>query len=190
MATIESGDFKFTTAKIKDVIIIEPKNFRHHRGYFMETYSKEHFFNGGIQVEFVQDNQSKSKQGVLRGLHFQTENTQGKLSRVIKGEVYNVAVDLRKNSETFGQWVGLLLSEENKKQIFVPEGFAHGILVTSENAEIAFKCTDYYNRATACGVLWNDPEIGIKWPLDGIDEVMLSDKDRVQPLLKDLDVDF
>ncbi len=190
MSVIESGNFKFTTTKIKDVIIIEPKKFGDHRGYFMETYSKEHFYNGGVEVEFVQDNQSKSKKGVLRGLHFQTENTQGKLVRVISGEVYDVAVDLRKDSKTYGEWVGILLTGENNKQFYVPEGFAHGFLVLSEMAEFVYKCTDYYNAEADGGVLWNDPEIGIEWPLEGIEEVLLSEKDQVQPLLKDLKVNF
>lgn len=190
MGIVESGNFKFTPAEIKEVIIVEQKKFGDYRGYFMETYSKEHFYNGGIEVEFVQDNQSKSKKGVLRGLHFQTENTQGKLVRVIKGEVFDVAVDLRKDSKTYGKWVGILLTEDNNKQFYVPEGFAHGFLVTSEEAEFVYKCTDYYNAAADGGVLWNDPDIGIEWPLEGIEEVMLSDKDEKQPLLKNLDVDF
>lgn len=143
----------------------------------METYQCEDFKQAGVEVSFVQDNQSASKQGVLRGLHFQKEYPQDKLVRVIKGEVFDVAVDLRKDSKTFGKWFGLVLSEENKKQFFVPKGFAHGFLVLSEYAEFCYKCSDYYRPGDEGGLIWNDETIGIDWPIPADMEVLLSDKD-------------
>ena len=134
-------------------------------------------------MNFVQDNESRSKKGVLRGLHFQTKHTQGKLVRVVEGEVFDVAVDLREGSPTFGQWTGVTLTAENKKQFYVPEGFAHGFLVLSDTATFQYKCTDYYAPEYDGGIRWNDAEVGIEWPLDGIDEVLLSDKDQKQPSL-------
>ncbi|SKA87501.1 dTDP-4-dehydrorhamnose 3,5-epimerase [Clostridium sp. USBA 49] len=184
------GQFKFTETKIKGVYIIEPKVFGDHRGYFMETYNYEDFKNAGLDMVFVQDNQSKSKKGVLRGLHFQKQHAQGKLVRVISGEVFDVAVDLRKNSPTYGQWEGIRLSAENKKQFYIPEGFAHGFLVLSDEAEFVYKCTDFYHPEFEGGILWNDPDIGIEWPMDGIEEVLLSDKDKKAPLLKDCNIEF
>jgi dTDP-4-dehydrorhamnose 3,5-epimerase len=172
------GQFIFTETEIKGVYIIEPKVFGDHRGYFMETYNYEDFKKAGLDAVFVQDNQSKSIKGVLRGLHYQNPNPQGKLVRVISGEVFDVAVDLRKDSPTYGQWKGVVLSADNKKQFYVPEGFAHGFLVLSEEAEFAYKCTDFYHPEFEGSIAWNDPEIGIKWPLDGIEEVMLSEKDK------------
>ena len=138
------GDFKFTKTKIKDLYIIDPKAFGDDRGYFMESYNRKDFVEAGLDMVFVQDNESKSKKGVLRGMHFQTKYTQGKLVRVTQGSVYDVAVDLRKESPTFGQWEGVLLTSENKKQFYVPEGFAHGFLVVSDEAVFNYKCTDYY----------------------------------------------
>lgn len=184
------GNFKFTETKIKGVYIIEPKVFGDNRGYFMETYNKEHFAEAGLTMNFVQDNESSSSKGVLRGLHFQTKHTQGKLVRVTKGEVFDVAVDLRKGSPTYGQWEGVVLSAENKKQFYIPEGFAHGFLVLSDHAIFNYKCTDFYCPEGEGGVLWNDPDIGIEWPLDGIDNIVLSEKDKVHPTLKDLNVPF
>ena len=184
------GNFKFTETKIKGVYIIEPKVFGDNRGYFMETYNKEHFAEAGLTMNFVQDNESSSSKGVLRGLHFQTKHTQGKLVRVTKGEVFDVAVDLRKGSPTYGQWEGVVLSAENKKQFYIPEGFAHGFLVLSDHAIFNYKCTDFYCPEGEGGVLWNDPYIGIEWPLDGIDNIILSEKDKVHPTLKDLNVPF
>ena len=171
------GNFKFTETKIKGVYIIEPKVFGDNRGYFMETYNKEHFAEAGLTMNFVQDNESSSSKGVLRGLHFQTKHTQGKLVRVTKGEVFDVAVDLRKGSPTYGQWEGVVLSAENKKQFYIPEGFAHGFLVLSDHAIFNYKCTDFYCPEGEGGVLWNDPDIGIEWPLDGIDNIILSEKE-------------
>lgn len=179
------GKFSCVKTGIKDLYIIEPTVFGDHRGYFIESYSKKEFLEAGLTMEFVQDNESKSKKGVLRGLHFQTKHTQGKLVRVIRGEVFDVAVDLREGSPTFGQWEGVMLTEENKKQFYVPEGFAHGFLVISDEAVFQYKCTDYYTPEYDSGVAWNDPDIGIEWPIDGIDEVLLSEKDKRQQSLKE-----
>jgi len=179
------GKFKFMETSIEGVYIIEPVVFEDERGYFMETYHKEEFKKAGLDFNFVQDNQSKSKKGVLRGLHFQYTKPQGKLVRVIKGEVFDVAVDLRKNSPTYGKWEVVILSEENKKQFYVPEGFAHGFLVLSDEAEFIYKCTDFYDSEDEGGILWNDPDIGIEWPIDDIDEVILSKKDRGWKTLKE-----
>ncbi|TQO58527.1 dTDP-4-dehydrorhamnose 3,5-epimerase [Paraclostridium bifermentans] len=184
------GNFKFIETKIKDLYIIEPKVFGDNRGYFMESYNRKDFVEAGLDMTFVQDNESKSKKGVLRGMHFQTKHTQGKLVRVTEGVVYDVAVDLRKGSPTFGQWEGILLTSENKKQFYVPEGFAHGFLVVSDEAVFNYKCTDYYAPEFDSGLLWNDPEVGIEWPLDGIKEILLSEKDKVQKTLKELDIPF
>ncbi len=177
--------FNFIKASIQGIYIIEPSIFGDERGYFMESYSKRDFEEAGLTMNFVQDNESKSKKGVLRGLHFQTRHTQGKLVRVVEGEVFDVAVDLREGSPTFGKWEGVILTAENKKQFYIPEGFAHGFLVLSETATFQYKCTDYYAPEYDGGILWNDPDIGIEWPLEGIDEVLLSDKDKVQQTLKE-----
>ncbi len=177
--------FKFIETSLQGVCIIEPTVFGDNRGYFLESYSKKEFEAAGLHMHFVQDNESKSKKGVLRGLHFQTKHTQGKLVRVIEGEVYDVAVDLRDGSPTFGKWEGVVLTAENKKQLYIPEGFAHGFLVLSDTAIFQYKCTDYYAPEYESGILWNDPDIGILWPLEGIDEVLLSEKDKVQQTLKE-----
>ena len=184
------GKFKFTKTDIEDVFIVEPAVFGDNRGYFMETYNKNDFKDAGYDLTFVQDNQSKSSKGVLRGLHFQINQPQGKLVRVIKGEVFDVGVDLRKDSKTFGKWVGVVLSEENKKQLFIPKGFAHGFLVLSEDAEFTYKCTDFYDGNDEGGIIWNDPDINIKWPLEGIDEVNLSDKDKDWKTLNESNISF
>ncbi|MDZ5515577.1 dTDP-4-dehydrorhamnose 3,5-epimerase [Vibrio fluvialis] len=170
---------KIIDTKIPDVKIIEPVVFGDERGFFMETWNQKRFEDmvTGKPTTFVQDNHSKSRKGILRGLHYQTENTQGKLVRVISGEVFDVAVDIRKGSPTFGLWVGVYLSAENKRQLWVPEGFAHGFYVTSEVAEFVYKCTDCYNPSAEHSILWNDSEIGIEWPLNGCEPV-LSEKDR------------
>ena len=182
--------FKFIKTSIKDVYIIEPTIFGDERGYFMETYHAQEFKDAGLDLNFVQDNQSKSIKGVLRGLHFQNRNPQGKLVRVIKGEVFDVAVDLRKNSPTFGKWEGTILSNENKKQFYVPEGFAHGFLVLSDEAEFTYKCTNFYYPEDEGGIIWNDPQIGIKWPIDDISQITLSDKDKKLKTLKETDINF
>jgi dTDP-4-dehydrorhamnose 3,5-epimerase len=184
------GKFNFIETKIKDLYIIEPQVFGDHRGYFMESYNKNDFFEAGLTMEFVQDNESKSKKGVLRGLHFQTKHTQGKLVRVTEGAVYDVAVDLRKGSPTYGQWEGVTLTSENKRQFYVPEGFAHGFLVLSDTAVFNYKCTDYYCPEFDGGLLWNDEEVAVQWPLEGIEEVLLSEKDKNQKTLKELDLPF
>ena len=158
------GKFKKTETTIDGVYIIEPTVFGDNRGYFMETYSKKDFEEIGLNYDFVQDNQSKSKKGVLRGLHFQKENTQAKLVRCIKGEVFDVAVDLRPGSKTYGKWEGVILTEENKKMFMIPRGFAHGFLVLSDVAVFCYKCTDFYHPGDEGGLAWNDPEIGVDWP--------------------------
>ena len=171
--------------EVLDVYILEPKVFGDHRGWFMETWSTRNMEEAGLHYNFVQDNQSKSKRGVLRGLHFQTKNSQGKLVRVIRGEVFDVGVDLREGSATFGQWYGLLLSEENHKQLYIPEGFAHGFLVTSEEAEFVYKCTRFYDPSGEGGLLWNDKDIGIDWPVTEDMDILLSDKDKIQPTFQE-----
>ena len=182
--------FKFIKTFIEGVFIIEPTVFGDERGYFMETYHANEFKEAGLDMAFVQDNHSKSRKGVLRGLHFQYTEPQGKLVRVIKGEVFDVAVDLRRDSPTYGKWEGVILSEENKKQFYVPEGFAHGFLVLSDEAEFIYKCTNFYNPDDEGGILWNDPDIGIKWPVDHIDEVILSEKDKQLKTLKETFTNF
>lgn len=180
--------FKFTKTEIEGVYIIEPKVFGDNRGYFMETYNEQEFKNNGLDYNFVQDNQSKSKKGVLRGLHFQKTHPQAKLVRVLEGEVFDVAVDLRKGSKTYGKWVGVILSEENKKQFMIPRGFAHGFVVLSETAVFAYKCDDFYHPEDEGGIMWNDPDINIEWPYKG--ELLLSEKDKVHPLLKECKIEF
>jgi len=176
---------KFIETKIPDVKIIEPQVFGDERGFFMETFRTTLFNENCGEREFVQENHSKSSHGILRGLHFQTENTQGKLVRVTKGEVYDVAVDLRESSATFGQWVGVLLSAENKRQLWVPEGFAHGFYVTSEEAEFVYKCTDIYNPNTEVSIKWDDPALNIDWPLKNGIKPSLSAKDEAALLFSD-----
>ena len=182
------SNFEKKETSIEGVYIIEPKIFGDDRGYFMETYSKTEFEEIGLSYNFVQDNQSKSRKGVLRGLHFQKENTQAKLVRVIKGKVFDVAVDLRPSSKTYGKWEGVILSDENKKMFMIPRGFAHGFLVLSDEAEFTYKCDDIYNPEAEGGLAWNDEDIGIKWPLDEINEgeLLTSEKDAKWPTLKEL----
>ncbi len=182
------GNFNFEKTPIEGVYIITPKVFGDQRGYFMETYKESDFREAGIDCTFLQDNQSKSRKGVLRGLHFQKTYPQAKLVRVIKGEVYDVAVDLRKDSSTYGKYVGVILSEENKKQFFIPKGFAHGFLVLSDEAEFVYKCDDIYHPEDEGGLIYNDPEVGIDWPY--VEEIILSDKDKVYPDLKGLNFSF
>ena len=158
------GKIKVTKTPIEGLYVIEPTVYGDDRGYFVETYNQQDMKNAGLDMEFVQDNQSKSKKGVLRGLHFQKEYPQGKLVRVTKGRVFDVAVDLREGSETYGQWYGIELSDENFKQFYISEGFAHGFLVLSEEAVFQYKVTDFYHPGDEGGLAWNDPEIGIEWP--------------------------
>lgn len=168
---------------IEGLKVIEPAVFGDERGYFMETYNYNDFAEAGIDCQFVQDNQSASRKGVLRGLHFQINYPQDKLVRVVNGEVFDVAVDLREGSATFGKWYGVLLSAENKKQFFVPKNFAHGFIVLSDYAEFCYKVTDFYHPNDEGGILWNDPEVGVEWPMpEGMtaEDLILSDKDWVQ----------
>ena len=171
------GKFIFTPTAIPEVQVVEPTVFGDDRGYFMETYQKDEFAAAGIDHEFVQDNQSRSTRGVLRGVHFQKEHTQGKLVRVTMGEVYDVAVDCRPHSATFGKWVGVTLSAENKKMLYIPEGFAHGFLVLSDVAEFRYKCTDVYCPTAEGGIPYNDPTVNVQWPDCGCD-YLLSAKDQ------------
>jgi dTDP-4-dehydrorhamnose 3,5-epimerase len=175
------GKFMFVATEIADLWVIEPTVFGDGRGYFMETYHQAEFQKAGLNQVFVQDNQSKSKQGVLRGLHYQKYYPQGKLVRVTSGAVFDVAVDLRQGSPTAKSWFGLVLSAENKKQFYIPPGFAHGFLVLSEEAEFVYKCTDFYHPEDEAGLIWNDPAIGIQWPLESVGEVLLSEKDQKWP---------
>jgi len=170
---------KFISTAIPDLILIEPKVFGDDRGFFMETWRADDFSQNGIDVNFVQDNHSKSKQGILRGLHYQIKHPQGKLVRVVSGEVYDVAVDMRKTSPTYGQWAAVILSAENKKIFWVPAGFAHGFYVMSDEAEFVYKCTDYYAPEHEKSLLWNDPDLAIQWPLVGGAPPLLSEKDKV-----------
>lgn len=171
---------------IKGLKVITPAVYGDNRGYFMETYNYNDFAAVGIDCQFVQDNQSASKKGVLRGLHFQINYPQDKLVRVIKGEVYDVAVDMREGSETYGKWFGVLLSEENKKQFFIPKNFAHGFLVLSDYAEFCYKVTDFYHPNDEGGIIWNDSEIGIEWPIPEDMELIMSEKDHNWGCLKEL----
>jgi len=182
------GNFTFNETRIKGVYIIDVKTYGDNRGYFMETYKESDFKAAGLDYNFVQDNQSSSRKGVLRGLHFQKTHPQAKLVRVLKGEVFDVAVDLRKGSETYGQWVGALLSDENHRQFMIPRGFAHGFLVLSDYAEFTYKCDDVYHPEDEGGIMWNDPAIGIEWPEVG--EIILSEKDKLHPSLKESKIEF
>ncbi len=181
------ADFKFHKTKLKDVYIIEPEVFGDERGFFMETYNQADFDKIGIKEKFVQDNHSKSTKGVLRGLHFQKENPQGKLIRVTSGKVYDVAVDLRKSSPTYKKWTGVELSAENKKMFWIPKGFAHGFITLEDNTEFLYKCTDFYHPEDEGGIIWNDPELKITWP---IDNPTLSGKDQEFPTLEKLNFNF
>ncbi len=174
---------------IKDLVVIEPSVFGDERGYFMESYNEDVFKKHGLNMRFVQDNESKSKKGVLRGLHFQTKYPQGKLVRVTNGEVFDVAVDLRAGSPTYGQWYGVILSDDNKKMFYIPEGFAHGFCVLSDEAVFNYKCTNLYHPEYDGGLRYNDPDIGVEWP--EIEEgYLLSEKDQKQPFLKELELEF
>ena len=174
---------KVHPASIEGLLIIEPSVFGDERGFFMEAYSRDRYAEAGLPREFVQDNVSLSARGILRGLHLQHPNDQGKLCAVLDGEVFDVAVDVRVGSPTFGSWEGVTLSSDNKRQLYVPPGFAHGFCVLSERALFSYKCTDFYSAATEIGVAWNDPEIGIDWPIDA---PRLSVKDAKNPPLKDI----
>jgi dTDP-4-dehydrorhamnose 3,5-epimerase len=176
---------KVTPTAIPDVLILEPAVHGDHRGFFMETFRQSFFDTICPGLQFVQDNHSRSGHGILRGLHYQLQHPQGKLVRAISGEIFDVAVDLREDSPTFGQWAGVLLSAENRRQLWVPPGFAHGFYVTSEHAEMVYKCTDYYAAGDEYSLRWDDPELAIEWPLPAGEEPVLSDKDRSGLLLQD-----
>lgn len=182
------GNFIFKETSIKDVFVIETKKFGDNRGYFMETYKKQDFDNAGLKYDFVQDNQSKSKKGVLRGLHFQKTFPQAKLVRCLEGEVFDVCVDLRKNSETYGKWEGVVLSGEKGNQFMIPRGFAHGFLVLSDTATFCYKCDEFYHPEDEGGIAYDDPDVNINWNFDG--EILLSEKDKKHPCLRKSKVVF
>ena len=180
--------FEFIKQEIEDVILVKPKVFGDNRGFFMESYKKSEFFENGITVDFNQDNHSKSTAHVLRGLHYQAfPHSQAKLVRCSKGRIYDVAVDIRPNSKTFGKYVKVELSEENKQMLFIPEGFAHGFVVLSDEAELLYKASGEYNPLADRGVLWNDKDININWEIDF--EPILSEKDTIQPTLKEINLE-
>ncbi len=182
------GNFKFIETAIKDVYIIEQKKYGDNRGYFMETYKEEDFKKAGLNYNFVQDNQSKSKKGVLRGLHFQKTYPQAKLVRCIEGKVFDVCVDLRKKSPTYGKWEGVILDSEKGNQFMIPRGFAHGFVVLSESATFCYKCDELYHPEDEGGIIYNDKDVGIKWPYEG--EVLLSEKDKLHKSLKESKMEF
>ncbi|MFA0816565.1 MAG: dTDP-4-dehydrorhamnose 3,5-epimerase [Anaerofustis sp.] len=184
------ADINVIQTGIEGLVIIEPTIFSDTRGYFMETYNREVFEKNGLTMNFVQDNESKSKKGVLRGLHFQTKFSQGKLVRVLSGEVYDVGVDLRKNSPTYGKYAGVILSSENKKMFYVPEGFAHGFLVLSDEAVFTYKCTNLYHPEFDGGIIYNDQDIDIDWPIKNYADILLSDKDKILPTFQEANIAF
>ena len=184
------GKFKFTETGIEGMFIVEPTVFKDNRGFFMETFQENDFKEAGYDLKFVQDNQSKSSKGVVRGLSLQLKYPQGKLVRVIRGEVFDVGVDLRGDSPTYGKWFGAVLSEENKKQLYIPPKFAHGFVVLSDEAEFLYKCTEFYHGEDESGIKWDDEDIGIDWPLDGIDEIILSEKDKEWKSFKESQIKY
>ena len=179
------GKITVTPCDIEGLYVIEPTVFKDERGYFVETYNQNDMKEAGLDIVFVQDNQSMSTRGVLRGLHFQKQFPQGKLVRVVRGKVFDVAVDLRSDSKTYGKWFGVELSAENMKQFYIPEGFAHGFLVLSDEAEFCYKCTDFYHPGDEGGLAWNEPEIGVEWPLEEGVDLIISEKDQKWKGLKD-----
>ena len=179
------GKITVTPCDIEGLYVIEPTVFKDERGYFVETYNQNDMKEAGLDMVFVQDTQSMSTRGVLRGLHFQKQFPQGKLVRVVRGKVFDVAVDLRSDSKTYGTWFGVELSAENMKQFYIPEGFAHGFLVLSDEAEFCYKCTDFYHPGDEGGLAWNDPEIGVGWPLEEGVDLIISEKDQKWKGLKD-----
>jgi dTDP-4-dehydrorhamnose 3,5-epimerase len=178
--------FKVIETPIRDLIIIETKIFRDDRGFFVESYNLREFSNLGVNVNFVQDNHSFSRKGVLRGLHFQLKHLQGKLVRVVFGKVFDVAVDLRLNSPTFGNWYGVELTEDNGLQFYIPPGFAHGFIALEDNTHFLYKCTDFYFPEDELGIVWNDPVLNIQWPIDQVNEVIISDKDKKLPSFNEM----
>lgn len=182
------GNFKFIETSIPDVYVIESKKYGDNRGYFMETYKEKDFKEAGLNYNFIQDNQSKSRKGVLRGLHFQKKFPQAKLVRCIEGKVFDVCVDLRKNSPTYGKWEGIVLSAEEGNQFMIPRGFAHGFVVLSDTTTFCYKCDELYHPEDEGGIMWNDPDIGIKWP--NVGDLILSEKDKKHVSLKDSKIQF
>lgn len=178
------GNFNLIPIGLPGLVMIEPQVFTDERGYFMETYSESAFAEAGLAVCFVQDNQSYSRQGVLRGMHFQRCHPQAKLVRVLLGEIFDATIDLRPNSRTYGQWFGMVLSAKNRRQLFIPEGFAHGFLVLSDEAEIFYKASTLYRPDDEGGIRWDDPQIRIQWPVDQVQQLTLSEKDRSWPSLQ------
>ena len=183
-----AGNFTFIETEIEGAFIIEPKTYGDSRGYFMETFKKTDFDAAGLHYDFIQDNQSASRKGVLRGLHFQKNHPQAKLVRVLSGEVFDVAVDLRKGSKTYGKWIGTRLNAVNRRQLLIPRGFAHGFLVLSDYAEFTYKCDEVYHPEDEGGIAWDDPDIAVDWPDAG--QVILSDKDKKNPTLAECPVEF
>ena len=180
---------KITETELPGVLIVEPQSFGDQRGFFLETYHVARYADAGLDVRFVQDNHSRSRRGVLRGLHYQLIQPQGKLVSVTRGRVFDVAVDIRRGSPSFGQWAGCLLDDQTHRQFYVPPGFAHGFCVLSDSADFVYKCTDYYHPQSERGIAWNDPDVAIDWPeLDQAD-ILLSDKDRRNPILADVDAE-
>jgi dTDP-4-dehydrorhamnose 3,5-epimerase len=173
---------KVSTTPLEGVLIVEPKVFGDHRGFFLETYNRDRYREAGLNIDFVQDNHSKSTKNILRGLHYQVKRPQAKLVWVVAGSIYDVAVDIRLGSPTYGKWFGMTLNAETKQQLYVPAGFAHGFAVTSETAEVYYKCTDFYDPKDEGGVIWNDPDLKIDWPMS---DPVLSAKDAALPQLKD-----
>ena len=184
------GKFKFTDTDIEGMFLVEPAVFGDNRGYFMETYNENDFKEAGYDLTFVQDNQSKSSKGVLRGLHLQLKYPQGKLVRVIKGEVFDVGVDLRADSSTYGKWFGAKQGGINNCFLFIPPCFAHGFVVLSDEAEFVYKCTEFYHGEDEGGIIWNDSDIAIDWPIDDIDELIFSEKDEKWPTLAESQIKY
>ena len=183
--------FKFGKTPIPGILIIEPKAFEDNRGFFMEFYNQEGFAENGFTEMFVQDNHSRSKKGVIRGLHYQINPyPMGKLVKVVKGKIFDAGVDIRRGSPTFGKWYGEILSEENKTMLYFPPGFAHGFLSLAEGTEVIYKCTGMFNAESERAIIWNDPEIGISWPLDQVDKVVVSERDQKHPGLKNAETNF
>lgn len=179
---------RFAPTRIPDVVVVEPEVFEDDRGFFMETWHRDAFEAAGIDAQFLQDNYSRSSRATLRGMHYQVQQPQGKLIRVVVGEAFDVAVDLRRSSPSFGQWVGATLSAANRRSIWIPPGFAHGYVVTGDSAEMIYRCTDYYAPQHERTLLWNDQDVAIEWPLDDIKQPILSTKDAGGTLLKDAEV--
>jgi len=182
---LEPAPMKIIETSLPGVLIFEPKVIGDERGFFVETFRESVFAEAGLNVKFVQDNQSRSRRGVLRGLHYQLQQPQGKLVRAARGRVFDVAVDIRKGSPTFGQWVGEILNDVAHRQMYIPPGFAHGFVVLSDVADFVYRCTDYYHQQSEAGIRWDDPDIGIEWPKEIMEAVVLSDKDRGLPFLRD-----